>query len=80
LSASFLYPPPVIVSQLKGKTVFRHCERSEAIQLKTMLWIASGFAFAMTSLYFALKLTAETRPEATYLVNHNPRIASPRSR
>jgi hypothetical protein len=39
--------------QLK-KNVSRHCERSEAIQL---LWIASGFAFAMTNLYFSLKLT-----------------------
>jgi hypothetical protein len=36
----------------EGKTVSRHCERSEAIHLKTASWIASGFAFAMTSLYF----------------------------
>ncbi|MDR1121441.1 MAG: hypothetical protein LBM08_11045, partial [Dysgonamonadaceae bacterium] len=27
------------------KIVSRHCERSEAIQLKHTLWIASGFAF-----------------------------------
>jgi hypothetical protein len=38
------------------KIVSRHCEQSEAIQLRHTLWIASGFAFAMTNMYFTLNL------------------------
>jgi hypothetical protein len=44
----------------------RHCERSEAIHVVLIFWIASGSAFAMTMLNTAFEITYCIFPEEVY--------------